>query len=224
MSLQIFGRLAGALAMTMALAGCVDVTMDVNVKNATEAQGTMTQTIAAQFYSMIKASKSGAASSSSDFCDKSGKLTENSDGSATCLYVKEGKFDDLKFDDQNGDMTFSSPGPGLVKVSFPTAALSSGITKAASASSPGGDAAPADNSGTAGDAGADAGTEQMKAMMAAYFAGHFLTLRVGGGEITDSNMTIAADKQSAEDKIPFADLLSGTAKLPEELYAVVKVN
>ena len=37
-------------------------------------------------------------------------------------------------------------------------------------------------------------------------------------------MTIAADKQSAEDKIPFADLISGTAKFPAELYAVVKVR
>ena len=219
MSLQIFGRLAGAVVMTIALAGCVDVTMDVKVKNATEAQGTMTQTIAAQFYSMVKATKSGDSSSSSNFCDKGGKLTENSDGSATCVYVKEGKFADLKFDDQNGDMSFTSPGPGLVKVSFPTAALSKGISKAASASSPGGDP-----SGKASDAQADAATAQMKQMMAAYFDGHFLTLRVSGGEITDSNMTIAGDKQSAEDKIPFTDLLNGTAKLPAELYAVVKVN
>ena len=32
------------------------------------------------------------------------------------------------------------------------------------------------------------------------------------------------DKQSASDKIPFTDLLNGTAKFPDELYAVVKVN
>ena len=221
MILQNFARLAGALAVTLTLAGCMDVTMDVNVKNATEAKGTMTQTIAAQIYSMIKAGAGTDTSTTSSFCDKSkgGTLTENSDGSATCIYVKEGKFADLNFDDQNGDMTFSSPGPGLVKVSFPTAALSSGISKAASAGAPG----AADGSGT--DTKADAAaTAQMKAMMGAYFDGHFLTLRVGGGEVTDSNMTIAGDKQSAEQKIPFTDLLNGTAKLPADLYAVVKVN
>jgi hypothetical protein len=64
----------------------------------------------------------------------------------------------------------------------------------------------------------------MKQAMAAYFDGHFLTLRISGGEITDSNMTIAADKQSAEDKIAFTDLINGTAKFPDELYAVVKVQ
>jgi hypothetical protein len=37
-------------------------------------------------------------------------------------------------------------------------------------------------------------------------------------------MTISADKTNAEIKIPFLDLINGTAKLPAELYAVVKTN
>ena len=37
-------------------------------------------------------------------------------------------------------------------------------------------------------------------------------------------MTLSADKTAAEIKIPFLDLINGTAKLPEELYAVVQTN
>jgi hypothetical protein len=223
MTLQIIGRLAGALALTITLAGCIDVTMDVKVKNATEATGTMTQTIGAQFYPMIKASsKSTDASSSDGFCTgkDGGKLTENADGSATCTIVKDGKFADLSFDNGKESVTFTSPGPGLVRVAWPTKELSSGINDAAA----GGGAAAGGASGAASDEESKKAAEQMKAAMGAYFAGHFLTLSVSGGEITDSNMTIAADKQSASDKIPFTDLLNGTVKLPDELYAVVKVN
>lgn len=222
MTLQIIGRLAGALALTVTLAGCIDVTMDVKVKNATEATGTMTQTIAAQFYPMIKASsKSTDASSSDGFCTakEGGKLTENADGSATCTIVKDGKFADLSFDNGKESVTFTSPGPGLVRVAWPTKELSSGINDAAA-----GGGATGDASGAASDADAKKAADQMKAAMGAYFAGHFLTLSVGGGEITDSNMTVAADKQSASEKIPFTDLLNGTVKLPDELFAVVKVN
>jgi len=219
MTLQIIGRLAGTLALTVALAGCIDVTMDVKVKNATDATGTMTQTIAAQFYPMIKANASSD-SSGNGFCaakDK-GTLVENSDGSATCTIVKDGKFADLAFDDGKESVTFTSPGPGLVRVAWPTKELSSGLDAAASGSAAGG------ASGAASDAEAKKAADQMKAAMGAYFAGHFLTLSVSGGEITDTNMTLAADKQSASDKIPFTDLLNGTAKFPDELYAVVKVN
>ena len=51
-----------------------------------------------------------------------------------------------------------------------------------------------------------------------------LTIRFGGVEVIESNMTISDDKTSAEIKIPFLELMDGSAKLPEELYAVVKTN
>jgi hypothetical protein len=217
MQFSRIGRVVGALALMAALGGCVDVTMDVRVKNATEAVGTMTQTISAQFYPMIKASKSSEASGGSDnFCTKEdgGALVENADGSATCTITKEGKFADLGFDDGKEKVTFTSPGPGLVRVSFPTDEFQKGIDAAASAGKEAG----------AEDAQTKAAEDQMKAAMTAYFAGHFLTLKIEGGEITDSNMSIAPDKQSAEEKIAFTDIIAGTAKLPKELYAVVKVD
>jgi len=217
MTVQIIGRLAGALALTVCLAGCIDVTMDVKVKNGEEAEATMTQTIGAQFYPMIKASKTSDSSDSDSFCKKEdgGSLVENADGSATCTISKEGKFADLAFDSGKEAITFTSPGPGLVRVSFPSSELSQGIDNATSKP----DAASASD-----DAQTKAAEEQMKAAMSAYFAGHFLTIRIEGGEITESNMTVAPDKQSAEDKIPFTDIISGTAKLPGELYAVVRVQ
>jgi hypothetical protein len=35
-------------------------------------------------------------------------------------------------------------------------------------------------------------------------------------------MTLAGDGKSAEQVIPFLDLINGTAELPDELYAVVR--
>ena len=104
--------------------------------------------------------------------------------------TKEGKFADLAFDNGKEQVNFTSAGPGLVRVAFPTAELSSGINAAANGN----------NGGAAEDPQTKQTQDQMKQAMAAYFAGHFLTLRIEGGEITDSNMTIAADKQSAEDE------------------------
>lgn len=223
MNVQMIGRLAGILALTVGLAGCIDMTMDVKVKNESEADATMIQTISAQFYPMIKASAksdSGSSGSSDDFCkkDDGGTLVENADGSATCTITKSGKFADLGFDNGKEEVKFASAGPGLVKVSFPTAEFSKGLDEATSGAAAGGSDA------TSQDAESKAAEAQMKAAMTAYFAGHFLTIKIEGGEITDSNMTIAADRQSAEQKIALTDLISGTAKLPAELYAVVKVQ
>jgi len=222
MKLQMIGRLAGAMALTMALAGCIDVTMDVNVKSETDAQAVMATTIGAQFYPMLKASKTADSSTSKDddFCkkDDGGVLVENADGSATCTVTKDGKFADLAFDSGKEQVKFASAGPGLVRVSFPTEEFQKGLDAATNKGS--GDASAA----SADDAQAKATAEQMKAAMGAYFAGHFLTIKIEGGEITESNMTIADDKKSAENKIAFTDILAGTAKLPPELYAIVKVH
>jgi hypothetical protein len=166
---------------------------------------------------MLKASQTANGKDTASFCkqEDGGTLVENADGSATCTIVKQGKFADLGFDDGKEKVNFTSAGPGLVKVSFPTAEFSEGLNKAT---------AGAGTPGAADDAKTKAAMEQMKVAMTTYFAGHFLTIRIDGGEITDTNLTLAADKQSAETKIPFTDIISGTTKLPAELYAVVKVN
>lgn len=221
MTVQLFGRVAGVLFVTACLAGCIDVTMDVQPTSETTAKGVMTQVMSAQVYPMLKANKKpGQPTSPDEFCGD-GQLSENADGTATCVVSKEGPFAALAFEQGKESVKFSSAGPGLVRVAFPTAEMAkglngviSGVNSAAAAGDP---AKPADPEAAKQE-------EQMKQMMAAYFDGHFVTLKVSGGDITETNMRLAADKRSAEQKIPFTDLINGTAKLPDELYAVVKVK
>lgn len=199
MKFSSIGKIAGALALTLGLAGCFDMTMDLQVTSETTAKATVTQVMGADIYAMIKSA--GDQPDTDKFCGKEGEtLTENADGSATCVSVSEGAFDTLSFADSDDDSkpTFTVVSPGVVRVAVKT-------------------------KGMAGDLGSES-DPQTAEMMKQAFDGHFLTLRFGGKEVTDSNMTISADKTSAEIKIPFLDLINGTAQLPEELYAVVKTN
>lgn len=199
MTLKLIGRLAGALALTVGLAGCMDITMDVEILSETNGKATTTSVMGADFYAMAKAGMSQSAEGSSDgFCQEEGAtLTENADGSATCVLVAEGNFSDLIKNDDG--VKFEVISPGVVKASFSTADLKSEL-------------------------GTEEQDEETKAMMQAFFEGHSITLRISGKEVIDTNMTLSADKKSAETVIPFLDLLNGTVNLPPELYATVKTN
>jgi hypothetical protein len=201
MKVATLGRLAGALTLALGLAGCIDMTMDVNVTSETTAVATVTQTRGADIYAMVK-SAGDDASDDDKFCvDANQTLTENADGSATCMSVSEGAFDSLDFgddEDEGNTPTFTPAGPGLVRVALKT-------------------------EGMMGDLGAD-DDAQTAAMMKQLFEGHYLTIRFGGAEVTDTNMTLSDDHATAEIKIPFTGLLDGTAELPDELYAVVRSN
>jgi hypothetical protein len=198
MKIALIGRIAGALALTMGLAGCIDMTMDLKVTSDTTAVATTTQTMGADIYAMIK-SAGDQASTEDEFCTKDGEtLTENADGSATCVSVSEGEFAKLSLDEGDSKPTFTLVSPGVVRVAVATKDM-------------------------AGDLGKEE-DPQTAEMMKQLFEGHFLTIRFGGVEVIESNMTISDDKTSAEIKIPFLELMDGSAKLPEELYAVVKTN
>ena len=200
MKLSLIGRVAGVLALTMGLAACVDMTEELTVTSDTTAKATMTMTMGADIYAMMKSANTAETKPEDKFCAKEGeKLTENADGSATCIASSEGAFADLKFDEGDSKPVFTVVSPGVVRVAFPT-------------------------KGMAGDLGKDNSDPQTAAMMKQMFEGHFITLRITGRQVTDSNMTISADKTAAEIKIPFLDLIEGTAKLPEELYALVQTN
>ena len=200
MKFASFGKLAGVVALTMGLAACVDMTEDVTVTSETTAKATMTMLMGADIYSMMKTANSSETKAEDKFCAKEGEqLTENADGSATCVAVSEGTFADLKFDEGDSKPSFTVVSPGVVRAAFPTKDM-------------------------AGDLGKDNSDPQTAAMMKQMFEGHFLTLRITGKAVTDSNMTISADQTSAEIKIPFLDLIEGKANLPEELYAVVQTN
>ena len=199
MKLGLIGRMAGAILLTASLAGCLDMTEEISITSETTAKATMTMTMGADVYSMMKSADAAATKDSEKFCSKEGEaLTENADGSATCVSSTEGNFDTLNFDEGGSKPVFTSAGPGLVKVSVPTKDMM-------------------------GDMGKET-DPQTAAMMKQMFDNHFLTIRISGVEVTDTNMTLSDDKTAAEIKVPFTGLLDGSAKLPDELYAVVKTN
>jgi hypothetical protein len=199
MKFATIGRIAGVLAMTMGLAACVDMTEELAVTSDTTAKATMTMQMGADIYTMMKSADTANTKDDDKFCGKEGEtLTENADGSATCVATSEGTFDQLKFDEGDSKPTFTVVSPGVVRVAFPTKDM-------------------------AGDLGKDS-DPQTAAMMKQMFDGHYVTLRITGRQISESNMTINGDKTAAEIKIAFLDLINGTAKLPDELYAVVQTK
>jgi len=198
MVLKRIGQVAATLFLAAALTGCIDATVEVEVLSETTARGTLTQVMGADFYAMMKMNAEESDASSDAFCTE-GELTEHADGSATCTLIEEGTFADISgLGEGEEAMTFTPAGPGLVRVALPTAEMM-------------------------GEIGAseemDAETRQM---VEAFFAGHSVTIRISGGEITETNMTLADDSKSAEMVLPFLDLINGTADLPDELFAIVR--
>jgi hypothetical protein len=195
MKLALIGRIAGALALTLGLAGCIDMTNDIYITSSTTAKATITSTMGADIYAMVKA---GGNEGDDPFCQGEGEtLTENADGSGTCVSVSEGEFASLKFDDAGSKPTIVTQADGTVRIGIPTKDMM-------------------------GDLGAD-DDPQTAEMMKQMFEGRFLTIRFGGAAIVESNMQPAPDSANyVEIKIPFVELLNGTAKLPEELYAVIR--
>ena len=205
MNLSIFGKIAGALALTVGLAGCMDVSMELEVLSETNGRMTTTSVVGADIYPMLKAGMAQAqtegaeASAEEGFCEEEGSvLTENADGSATCVMVKEGALAELGEGDDGPK--FEVVSPGVVKVSFSTEQMK-------------------------GELGADETMDaETKAMMQTFFEGHNITTRIKGKQVLDTSMTKSADGTSAEVVIPFLDLINGTINLPADLYATIKTN
>jgi len=210
MNYSILGRLAGVLAITAGLAGCMDVNAEIEVLSATAGKATTSMTIGADFYPMIKqmAASGDASTKTEPFCAKDGeKLTENADGSATCVTVKEGELATLTQGDDGSpsdDASFTEVSPGVVRVAFKTDEMKSQVAEGA-------------GGGSAEDA-------QAMAMIKPYFDGHKISLTIKGKKITETNMTASDDGTSATTEIPFNDLLDGKATVPDELYAIVDTN
>jgi hypothetical protein len=198
--LGTIGRLTAMLGLGVALSGCIDADVDVALTSETTARVTMTQVMGAEFYSMLKLSNEEASEDTAaddEFCAE-GDLTEAKDGSATCVTVEEGPFAGLTASDGEQALSFTAAGPGLVRISLPTDEMKAEI---------------------GAEEEMDAETRQM---VQAFFAGHAITVRFSGAEVSDTNMTLSDDKRSAEQVIDFIDLINGTLDLPEELYAVVR--
>jgi hypothetical protein len=199
MNLKTLGRVTGVVALTGMLAGCIDMTAEIDVLSETTGKATTSMTMGAEFYPMIKQMAEAApeADASDGFCVEEGDvLTENADGSATCVSVKEGELASLSgAEGPSEDATFTVVSPGVVRVAFATENMSSQVTE-----------------------GQDEETAQM---MKAYLDGHFVTIRIKGNKVIETNMTLSGDGKAAEIVIPFLGLIDGTANLPTELFAVV---
>lgn len=207
MKFQILGRIAGVLAITAGLAACVDVEAEIEVLSETTGKSTTLMTMSNEIYPMLKEmSEAGGEGATSDFCVAEGDvLTENADGGATCLSVKEGELTALTEGDEGAseDMTFTVVSPGVVRVGFQTNELTSDVTK-----------------GTEGADGAEAA--QALAMMRPYFEDRTIKIRIKGKKIIESNMTVSGN--TAETTLQWTDLLDGKTDVPAELFAIVDTN
>lgn len=198
-------RLLGASALALTLSACMDVSISVDVVSETEAEVTMVTSMPTDVYALIEAQTAelieefGEGEVEEDgFCDE-GELVEGGE-TVDCVVTVSGAFEDISLGEGDAEPTITAIGNGQVRVAFPTGDLAESAAE---------------------DAGVDE-DPQMTAMIAAMFAGHYITMSVSGGAVVDTNMEIAADGQSATYRIHFPDLLAGDLDLPEELFAVVQ--
>ena len=197
MSVKFLGKLAATALLAAGLSGCIDVNIEVAITSPTTAKATMTQVMGADVYAMVKMGAEGEGASEDSFCAE-GELTENADGSATCTITEEGAFADLDLGQDEGGMTFTEAGPGLVRVALPTADMQAEL------------------------GAQEEMDEETRQMVEAFFEGRTMTIAISGAEIVESNMTISADKTKAEQVIDMLALINGAADLPDEIFAVVR--
>lgn len=198
MAAKTFLKLAAMAGLGLMLTGCIDAKVDVELTSATTAKASLTQIMGADFYAMLKMNSGPPGSADDDrFCTK-GQLTENKDGSATCLVTQQGRFATLDLGEVEAPLHFRSAGPGLVRISVSTTEMKTEV-----------------------DMGEQM-NDETRQMLDAFFAKRAITLRFGGLAVTETNMTRSADGNSAEMVIPILDLIDGTAVLPDEIYAVVR--
>jgi hypothetical protein len=192
---SIIAKAAAALLIATGLAGCFDVKFDVSVLGTDKASVTISTTLPKEMVNLADIE-----AGTSEFCNKENELIE-SETTFTCIEKHEGTFAEV-FEAGNPDEpqpTIAVIGDKQVKVTFPAGSLKEDMSKQ-----------------TGGD-------EQALAMMKQMFAGHAITIVIGGGKIIDTNMTKNAAGDSAEYVLPFMDIIEGKPDIPDEVYAVVQL-
>ena len=121
MKLALIGRMAGVLALTMGLAACVDMTEEINIESETTAKATMTMTMAADVYSMLKSRRHRQHQAGRQILRQGWREADREFRWQRHLRrLSEGTFADLKFDEGDSKPTFTVVSPGVVRASFPT--------------------------------------------------------------------------------------------------------
>ena len=119
MRVKTIAKLAVTLMLGASLAACVDGTVEVTVTGENSARATITQVMGADFYAMVKRSAEQGEAVTDDFCGE-GELTEHEDGSATCIFTREGTLAEMSNlgDGENGPTLtaelFARLRPGVV--------------------------------------------------------------------------------------------------------------
>lgn len=193
MNLAPIAKAGGIAVLTLGLAACMDISMDIEILSETEARGTMTTSMAPDVYAMIIQMDE----SNEDFCED-GEVVETAT-SVDCIVVQEGPFAELELAEDDAGPTIEAVGNGQVRVSFPTEGIAEEVAEGAGADDP-----------------------EMMAMISAMFEGNAIYISISGGEIVDTNMDRGEDGNSASYTIPFVALLSGDLDVPDELFAVVQ--
>ncbi|WP_143145769.1 hypothetical protein [Devosia enhydra] len=197
MTISTIGRLAGIGVLTLGLAGCFDMTMDLDILSETTARSTIVQTMPSDVYQMIAQAPAGQGG----FCTAEGESLEiAADGTASCTQIVEGSYADIEAADDADSFDVAVVSPGVVRITFRTESVGSEI---------------------AAEGGED---PQIMNMITSMFEGRAMTVRIIGSELIETNMTPMADGRGAELVMAFTDLIAGTADVPDELYAVVRVQ
>lgn len=193
MALNMLCKLAALTGLALMLTGCVDIELDVALTSPETARASLTQTMSGDFYAMLKMN---APPKDNQFCPK-GEFTETDDGGAICAITQEGRFAGLDLGEYETPVHFRSAGPGLVRISVPTAPIRAEL-----------------------DMGEDV-DEETRQMLDSILAKRAITLRFSGLAIAETNMELTPDG-AAEIVIPFSDLLDSKRQFPVEYYAVVR--
>lgn len=237
MSIGALGKLAAGLMLAGMLAGCIDASLDVALTSDRTASVALTQVMRQDAYTTIglidgleasrqqaavkaaadaakaKAEAEAAGKDASNiivpaiptaqlplatqFCIN-GRLLKRVDGGATCMDSSEGAFADIGLGDLEQPLSFDTQADGTVRIALPTEQLRRAANAAASLD------------------------PDSQAIVPALFQSRKIVIWFSGAEVTDTNMTLARDAKSASQEIAILDLINGTAKLPDQLYAVVR--
>ena len=173
------------LLFTLPLAACFDAEMTIAFPDADNAEATMVMIATQEFYDM-------ASSSGEPFCD-TGTEAQLDDGRHSCTETFSGSIDEALADPDLGEgMSIERRDGGLLFVSFDLSDMTSDLT----------------------DATGDAGGEEMKAMMAAAFEGHAISMNISGAEIVETNGIVSEDGKSARLSVPLDGFITGAAEIP----------
>ena len=200
-TLLTLGKLLAAPALALSLAGCFNADVDIDILSANSAHVIAVQTMTAEAYAALAVQR-GAADTANPaltwFCED-GDLSTAPNGDALCTYETRGRFRQFVVDDVDTGLTFKRLASDLVRVDIPVAAI---IRQFETGPLPG---------------------QQTDPMFAALFRNKTIGLKIGGGLIIASNLTIAEDEMSASTKLKFTDVLARSPSIPEAYYAVVRL-